>query len=81
MFGGVKILIVGLLDRDRMELKGGDTYHAVTGEIRVGLQDTVCGRVIASSVHGIRTSLVERCWESDIFGIPAGDGDFCHSED
>jgi len=28
-------------------------YHAVPGELRVGLQDAVCGGVVAGCVHGI----------------------------
>jgi hypothetical protein len=32
----------------------------MTGEVGVGVQDTVGGRVVAGSVHGIGASLVER---------------------
>lgn len=39
---------------------GGVTYHTVTGKVRVGVQDTVGSRVVAGSVHGIRSSLVKR---------------------
>ena len=53
-------------------------HHAVAGELGVGLQDTVCGRVVASSVHGIRASLVEGGWESHIARVPAGNCNFCH---
>jgi len=35
------------------------TYHAVTRELGVSVQDAVGGRVVTSSVHGIGTSLVE----------------------
>lgn len=35
-------------------------YHAVAGELGVGVQDAVCGRIVTSSVHGIGASLVKR---------------------
>jgi hypothetical protein len=56
----------------------GEGYHSVTGEMRVGFQDAVCGRVVACCVHGIGACLVERGRESHIAGVPAGDGDFWH---
>jgi hypothetical protein len=58
--------------------EGGGAYHAVAGEWRIGLQDAVCGGVVACSVHGIGARLVERGREPHIAGVPAGDGDFWH---
>ena len=43
----------GSWGRDRV------TYHTVTRELGVSVQDAVGGRVVTSSVHGIGTSLVE----------------------
>jgi hypothetical protein len=54
-------------------------YHAVAGELGVRLQDTVRGGIVASSVHGIRASLVEGGRESHIACVPAGDSNFCHA--
>lgn len=35
------------------------TYHAVTLEVRICVNDAVRGGVVASSVHGIRAGLIE----------------------
>ena len=53
-------------------------YHAMARKFRVGLQNAVRGRVVASCVHRIRTCFIKRGWEPHIFGVPACDGYFCH---
>ena len=47
-------------------------------ELRVGLQDAVCGGVVAGCVHGIRAGLVEGGRKSHIACVPASDCCFCH---
>jgi hypothetical protein len=51
----------GCSDETEIEwgLELGGSYHAVSAEVGVCVEDTVGGRVIASCVHGIRASLVE----------------------
>lgn len=61
-----------------MKLKSGGMYHAVAGELGVGLENAVCGGVVASCVHGIGASLVKRRRKSDITRRPASNGDFGH---
>jgi hypothetical protein len=50
----------------------------VPGELRVCLQDAVCGGVVAGCVHGIRAGLVEGGGKSHIACVPTGDCYFCH---
>lgn len=50
----------------------------MASELGVGLEDAVGGRVVTSSVHGIRAGLVERCREPDIASGPPSDGDLRH---
>lgn len=57
--------------------RGGE-YHSMTGEFRVGFEDTVCSGVITCCIHGIGASLIEGRRKSYIASVPAGDGDFCH---
>lgn len=56
------------------------TYHAVTGILRISLENTVCCRIITSGVHGIGASLVERSWKPDIASRPVGNSNFRHCE-
>ena len=60
----------------RLEVR--ETHHSVAGKFRIGLENAVRSRVIPSSVHGIRTGLVQRGWEADIFRLPPRDRDLCH---
>ena len=53
-------------------------YHAMAREVGIGLEDTVCGGIVAGCIHGIGACLVEGSWESHIASVPAGDGDFRH---
>jgi len=53
-------------------------YHAMPGEFRVGLKDAVGRGVIASSIHCIRASFVQRSRKSHIASIPPCDSDFGH---
>ena len=70
---------MGLLSSYRMEEEcGKELYHAVSGELRVGLQDAVCGRVIARSIHCVGTSLVEGGGKAHIARVPASDCYFRH---
>jgi hypothetical protein len=50
----------------------------MAGVIRIRLEDTVCGGIVAGCIHGIGACLVEGSWESHIASVPAGDGDFRH---
>jgi hypothetical protein len=50
----------------------------MAGEFRIRLKNAVGGGIVASCVHGIGASFIQRGRESDIFGDPAGDGDFRH---
>jgi hypothetical protein len=56
------------------------SYHSMAGELGICLEDTVCGTVVAGSVHGIRASLIERGRKADIASIPTGDSDFGHCD-
>jgi hypothetical protein len=47
----------------------------MAAEGRIRLEDAVRGRVIASGVHGIGASFVQRRGEAHIACGPAGDGD------
>lgn len=38
---------------------GVKAHHSVTLVLRIGLDDAVCGGVVASSIHGIRSGFVE----------------------
>ncbi len=71
-------MLAELVEGEEDSWQGG-AYHAVAGELRIGLQNAVCSRVVASGIHGIRTSLVERSWESHIACIPTSDCDFWHA--
>ena len=48
------MMLVGLLEESSgvRYLEGG-TYHAVAGKLGIGLQNAVCGGVVASGIHGI----------------------------
>lgn len=54
------------------------SYHSVTGELGVGLEDAVRGGVVASGVHGIGAGLVQGRGETHVPGLVAGDGDLTH---
>lgn len=54
------------------------THHSMTCKLRVRLEDAVCGRVIPSSIHGIRAGLVKRRREPDVPRPPASDRDLGH---
>ena len=56
----------------------GGIYHAMTCEIRIGLQNAVGGGIISRCVHSIRASFVEGGRESHISCGEASDGDFRH---
>lgn len=45
---------------DKMKNDAFATYHAVTLEVRVCVDNAVGGGVVTSGIHGIRASLVER---------------------
>jgi len=54
------------------------SHHAVTRVRRVGLQDTVCSRVVACCVHGVRARLIQGGGKADIASFPPGDCDLTH---
>jgi hypothetical protein len=56
----------------------GRAYHSMAGIFRVRLEDAVRGGVVASCVHGIGASLVERGGEAHIACGPTCDGDLSH---
>jgi hypothetical protein len=74
-WGKISVELLQRVERDWEER----VYHAVAGELGICVQGAVCGGVVASSVHGIRASLVEGGWESHIACVPTGDCNFCHA--
>ena len=64
--------------RLRWSLKELSTDHSVAGVFRVCLEDAVGGGIVASSVHGIGASSVERSRKANISSLPAGNCDFTH---
>jgi len=55
--------------------KRGESHHAMAAVSRVRLENAVCCRIVAGSIHGIRARLIQRCGKAHIARCPPGDGD------